>query len=292
MRGPVAAASDPPPEASRAAAPAAALAAPALGSLLDALSDVRTVELQLSLPVRDRRPASDALGLDALEPEISEIAFVDTPDLSLLRGGVVVRARRTQDRPADLTVTLLWADPASLPPELRRLPGFRVDIDLRPRGYACSCSLEVPVSDRTMEALLSGDLPAYQVLTAHQRRLVSAHAPVDVATYGLAVLGPTHVLTHRLAAPGLKRGLVAERWFLPGGSRCLHLSARCKPAKVLRTATRVEAHLTARGVVPTPAPETTTRSALAALAGRPKPPGPPQPANTRRHGTAAGRSPA
>jgi hypothetical protein len=286
MPGPAAVAPDPP---SRTAAPAA-LTLPALGSLLDALSDVDRVELQVSLLDDDRRPAAAALGLDSLEAEVSEVAFLDTAQLSLLRAGIVLRTRRTQDQPASLQVTLLWCDPPSLSADLRRLPGFRVDLDARPTGFACSCSLETPVSDRTVAAVLAGDLPPYQVLTAHQRRLVSVHTPVDVATHRLAVLGPIHVLSHRLSPPGFRRGLVAEQWFLPGGTRRLHLAVPCRPAKVLKTLARVQAFLDQPRVRPTPANETTTRSALAALSGGIQPPGPRQPEIARRQGTATGRS--
>ena len=321
MPGPVAAAPEPPP--ARTGGASSPLAAPALGGFLEALSDLRTGERPLSLPADGRRPLADILGLDMHDAEISQVGFVDTPDLQLLRQGVVVRARRTQDRPADLTVTLLWADPAALPPAIRQLPGFRVDVDTRPTGFACSCSLEAPVSDRTMEDALEGRLSPWHLLTAHQRRLVSLHAPDAAdrtATDVPWLLGPIHVLSHRLAPDGLRRGLLAERWFLPDETRLVHLSSRCKPAKVLRTAGRLDAYLAANGVPPAPTSETTTRAALDALARGARPvtrgtieaapptgraPAPqseaqsqaqseaqpdPEPANTWRHGTAAGRS--
>jgi inorganic triphosphatase YgiF len=37
-----------------------------------------------------------ALGLDALDAQIRQVFFFDTPDLDLNRAGVVVRARRIQ----------------------------------------------------------------------------------------------------------------------------------------------------------------------------------------------------
>ena len=73
------------------------------------LSDVRAVELQVNLKESERRPVLGALGIDAQGAEVSQIVLVDSPGLELLRGGVVVSARRTQDRTGGVAVTLLLA---------------------------------------------------------------------------------------------------------------------------------------------------------------------------------------
>jgi hypothetical protein len=225
---------------------------------------VGTVGLHVNLLDSERRPVEGTLGLDNLEPEVSQVAFVDTPDLALLRGGVVIRARRTQDRAAGVAVTLLWADPAGLPPALRGLPGFTVEVDARPVGFACSCTVEVPVADRCIDDLLAGRVQVHQVLSTDQRWMLSTYDS-DVRT-GLTVFGPLYVLTHRLAPPGLRRGAAVERWYLPDDSRHLRLATQCTPGSLVRTTDLAGAHLRGLGVEPDPTKETATRAALVALA--------------------------
>lgn len=229
-------------------------------------SGVGTIQLQVSLKATEQMPANGSLGAEIRDVEVSQVAFMDTPDLALLRGGVVIRATRTQDMPAVLAVTLLWADPAGLPSTLRQLPGFTADVDVRRVGFACSCTLAVPVTDRRLDDLLVRRTSVRGILSGDQRRIVSLHVTARVPTDDLVVLGPLYVLTHRLSPPGLPHGLAVQQWFLPDGTHRLHLAAPAKRKKVVGTAERTAAYLRGLGVDPDPARETTSRSALVALA--------------------------
>src|SRR5262245_23852827 len=55
-----------------------------------------SVELKLTVPVSARSPAAASLGVDPLDAQIRQVYFFDTPDLTLNKAGVVVRARRVQ----------------------------------------------------------------------------------------------------------------------------------------------------------------------------------------------------
>ena len=54
------------------------------------------MELKLTVPSAHQRAAIGALGLDALDAQIRQVMFFDTPDLALDKAGVVVRARRSR----------------------------------------------------------------------------------------------------------------------------------------------------------------------------------------------------
>ena len=64
-----------------------------LAEIMSLLRGSDTVELKLTVPAAQQRDAIRALGLDALDAQIRQVIFFDTPDLALDRAGVVVRAR-------------------------------------------------------------------------------------------------------------------------------------------------------------------------------------------------------
>src|SRR5215218_7263235 len=77
-----------------------------------------TVELKLTVPAAQQRAAIRDLGLDALDAQIRQVIFFDTPDLALDRAGVVVRARRIQGRAGDAVIKLRLLDPDQIGPDV------------------------------------------------------------------------------------------------------------------------------------------------------------------------------
>jgi len=237
-----------------------------LAGLLAILPDVDSVELKLSVPDTDHRPVLRSLAIDSLDAEIRQVAFVETPDLRLFDAGLVVRARRTQRKPADLTVKLRPMLPADVPAGLRGLPGFKVEVDASPEGYTCSCSLTRETSDKRARALLAGERRLAEVLDDDQGGLVLARLPDGVGLDDLVVLGPLTLLKAKFAPADYPRRVVAELWFLPDGSRILELSTKCGPAEAFQVAAETKVFLAGHGLDLGAPQETKTRSALAALA--------------------------
>jgi hypothetical protein len=63
------------------------------------------------VPESDQRSAVSALEMDPIDAKIRQVFFSDTPDLTLYRHGVVVRARRAQGNAHDTVVKLRPVDP-------------------------------------------------------------------------------------------------------------------------------------------------------------------------------------
>ena len=84
-----------------------------------------TVELKLTIAESEQRSALQALEIDPLEAQIRQVFFLDTPDLMLNQAGVVVRARRVQNKGDDSVVKLRPVDPQALPKEFRTLAVVR-----------------------------------------------------------------------------------------------------------------------------------------------------------------------
>jgi hypothetical protein len=102
-----------------------------------------------------------------------------------------------------------------------------------------------------------------------ERSFLAGHGPAGFELDGLAVLGPTFVLTSVFTAdtpgtPGAPgRRMVAEMWLYPDGSRILELSTKCLPAQAFQVAAETRACLSGRGIAIGGPQQTKTRAALA-----------------------------
>src|SRR4051812_8975905 len=250
-----------------ATATAPAFSGEQLGELLRLLKESDSVELKLTVPESHQRSTVVALGMDPLEAQIRQVVFFDTPDLTLDKHGVVVRARRVQGKGDDSAVKLRPLDPARLPARLRRSAAFRVEVDALPGGFVCSGALKGALRPTDVRAALAGERPLRKLFSKEQRAFFAEHAPDGLRLDDLAVLGPILVLKLRFTPPELGRRMVAEMWAYPDGSRVLELSTRCATTEAFQVAAEARAFLAARGVDLTGEQQTKTRKALEYFAG-------------------------
>ena len=233
-----------------------------LSELLHILEHVDSVEIKLSVPDANRRSAVSALGMDPLDAQIRQVVFFDTPDLTLDKHGVVVRARRVQGKPGDSIIKLRPVVPETLPEPLRRSPAFGVEVDAMPGGYVCSASMKGQVDQAHVKEVMNGARPIRKLFTKEQRALYAAHAPEGLELDDLSALGPINVLKLKFTPEGFARKLVAELWMYPDGSRILELSAKCTPPEAFQMAAELRAFLGQRGVDLEGEQQTKTRAAL------------------------------
>jgi len=221
-----------------------------------------SVELKLTVPEHDHASTVSALGMDPLEAQIRQVFFFDTPDLTLDKAGVVVRARRVQGKGDDSVVKLRPVVPGELPSELRNSPSFRVEVDALPGGFVCSGALKRPLRATAVRSTLAGERPLRKLFSKEQRAFYAAHAPEGIGLDDLSVLGPIFVLKGRLEPEELGRRVVAEMWLYPDGSRVLELSTRCETNEAFQVAAEARAFLTKSGVDLSGEQQTKTRKAL------------------------------
>ncbi len=229
---------------------------------LELAKDSDSVELKLTVPEHDHASTVSALGMDPLEAQIRQVFFFDTPDLTLDKAGVVVRARRVQGKGDVAVVKLRPVVPGELPSELRNLPSFRVEVDALPGGFVCSGALKRPLRATAVRSTLAGDRPLRKLFSKEQRAFYAAHAPEGIGLDDLSVLGPIFVLKGRLEPEELGRRVVAEMWLYPDGSRVLELSTRCETNEAFQVAAEARAFLIKSGVDLSGEQQTKTRKAL------------------------------
>ena len=233
-----------------------------LAELISLAKGADSVELKLTVPVSDRSRGAAALGVDPLDAQIRQVYFFDTPELTLNKAGVVVRARRVQQKGDDTVVKLRPVVPDQLPEELRRSPNFGVEVDAMPGGFVCSGSMKRALKTPDVRDAVFGNRPIRKLYSKEQRALYAAHAPDGLALNDLSILGPITVLKLKFAPEGYARRLVAELWFYPDNSMILELSTKCAPSEAFQVAAETRAFLTQRGVDLTGEQETKTKKAL------------------------------
>jgi len=233
-----------------------------LPRLLSLIKDSDSVELKLTVPESHQRSTVVGLGMDALEAQIRQVFFFDTPDLALDHAGVVVRARRIQGKGDDSVVKLRPVVPAELPAELRQSENFNVEVDAMPGGFVCSGSLKRALGPSEVRDAVAGRQAIGKLFSKEQRRFFRAHAPDGIDLDSLTILGPIFVLKLRFTPEELGRRLVAEMWLYPDGSRVLELSTKCATREAFQVAAEVRAFLTGSGVDLSGEQQTKTRKAL------------------------------
>jgi hypothetical protein len=238
-----------------------------LAELLDLVKGADSVELKATIPDTDQRSTIAALGMDALDAQIRQVFFFDTPDLLLNQAGVVARARRVQGREGDTVVKLRPVVPEALPADARRSKDFGVEVDAMPGGYVCSASMKGKASNADVREAVTGKRPLRKLFTKEQRAFLAAHAPDGLGLDDVRVLGPIFVLKAKFDAPALGRKAVAEIWLLPDGSRILELSTKCPPEEAFQVGIETRARLESLGLDLSTEPQTKTKAALEFFAG-------------------------
>ena len=233
-----------------------------LQKLVALIKDVDSIELKLTVPEPAQLTTVRALGLDALQAQIRQVFFFDTPDLALDAQVLVVRARRSQKKGDDSVVKLRPVVPSELPKDLRRSPGFGVELDASPEGYVCSGSLKgVPTEGDVRKAAL-GKRAVRKLFSKDQQAVYAEHAPEGLALDDLTILGPLFVLKLKNSPEGFDGRLVTEMWLYPDGSRILELSTKCEPSQAFDAAAGLRAYLASRGIDLGSEQQTKTRTAL------------------------------
>jgi hypothetical protein len=232
-----------------------------LTELLGLIEGADSVELKLTVPTSDHQTAIGALHIDPLDAQIRQVFFFDTPDLSLSKAGVVVRARRVQGKGDDSVVKLRPVVPDQLSKKLRKTEGFGVEVDAMPGGFVCSASMKSAAQADVRETLLEGR-PLHNVFSKEQQAFFAECAPDGIALDDLSVLGPIFVLKLKFTPEELQRRLVAEMWLYPDNTRILELSTKCPPAEAFLAAAEARVFLTNKGVDLSGEQETKTRKAL------------------------------
>jgi hypothetical protein len=230
--------------------------------LLRLMKQADSVELKLTVGDTAIRSTADALRMDPLQGEIRQVVFFDTPDLTLSKAGVVVRARRFQGGGGDTVIKLRPVEPETLSPEIRKSTSVKVEVDAMPKGFVCSASMKGKTTADDVRDVILQKMKIRDLFTKNQRAFYKAHAPDGLKLAQLSVLGPINLMKLQFEPDGLKRKFVAELWMYPDGSRILELSTKASHEDAFDVAAEARAFLEKKGLDLTAEQQPKTNRAL------------------------------
>ena len=207
-----------------------------------------SVELKLTIPAEITGLRSSLSEWTRSSAQIRLVSFFDTPDLTLNKAGLVVRARRVRGvrttpssscgrwspttSPSTFASRRTWSSNRR---DARRLRLLGVDEGAARHGRRPPLHL--------------GERPRRKLFTKEQRAFYDQHAPEGLAIEDLALLGPIFVLKLKFKPEGAaKRKMVAEMWLYPDGARILELSTKCAPDQMFQVANEVRGYLASKGI--------------------------------------------
>ena len=233
-----------------------------LQKVLALLSGADSVELKLTLLEGRRAGVARTLGIDAMDAQIRQVFFFDTPQLDLNSAGVVVRARRRQNEMGDTVIKIRPVDPGDLSSDLRADPEFGVEVDAMPGGYVCSASFKGAADNAEIREVAGGGGKVRKLFSKGQRAFYEEHAPAGVELDDLQILGPILTLRVKFQSEGYKRPMVGEMWLYPDGSQVIELSTKTKPSEAFQAGVEWRGFLESKDIDISGEQQTKTKIAL------------------------------
>jgi hypothetical protein len=213
-----------------------------LPEVLDAGVAVDRVELKVLLD-GEFESALSVLGREVNPPQVRRLHYLDTPDLALLRRGVIVRARATAGVGDEVVVKLRHRRP-----DMQRLTrGLALELDALPTEAAWAASLRRGLRAGHVRRVIDRRGPSRHLLGRAQRTLLRSAVGDDVDLEGLVSVGPVDVVRLTSGRSGDRIGI--ESWTLPDSSRILELFAKCSPARSPAVADQVRTLIAEHGLV-------------------------------------------
>ncbi len=230
-------------------------------SMIDQLVGIPSVELKMNVPA-DQRMRLSGLRLDAMEGILREVYFFDTPDLTLFRNGVVVRARRTQAADDDTVVKLRPAVPDQLPRKVRESKNLKIEMDVTRSSYIVSASLKGVREPGLVRKTVSDKRPLDRLFTKEQRAFFADHAPEGAGWGDLVPLGPVLVVKLKFTPKGMPSKAVIEQWHYPGEVPLVEMSTKATPQSLIEVAASWRRFIREQGLTASGPQDPKTRKAL------------------------------
>lgn len=229
-----------------------------LDRMFTLVREVGQVELKFTVAEESHDAVRTLLGVGV--ERVRNVYYLDTPDLTLRRHGVLARVRGGEG-PNDSVVKLRPIDPDRVPGPMRRCEDFTVEVDVTPDSFICSGALKRRLRRNSVERAVEGRDRLRTLFSDDQVALLDSRLPDRISVNDLDALGPVevHRTRPRDGEPG--DGLELQEWLYPDDSRLLEVSTRCTSTDLLQTALDAKAlldrhRITQSGPCPTKADTT------------------------------------
>jgi len=200
----------------------------AVGKLV---AGVDAIEVKATIPDHQIDAALARYDLTVDNDEERYIYFFDTPQLDLLKAGIIARARRVLGEQHDSTVKFRPVTPTEVGKEWRDLDGFKLEADASEKGVVKSASLTMPVAKGLVKKVAAGEKPIEAVFTKEQEDFLHAVGGQRIDFESLAVFGPLQAHRWKFEDPACPWRITAELWKREDGARLMEVSIKSPVAQ-------------------------------------------------------------
>lgn len=200
------------------------------GKVAFEVAGAEAIEIKATVAEHQIDGALARFKLSADNDEERFIYFFDTPALTLLDAGIIVRARRVVGDQHDSTVKFRPVIPAEVAKKWRKFRDFKIEADASETGFVKSASFSMPVEKGAIKRVANGGTPIAAVLAREQQKFIASMAGRAVDFAALSVLGPLRAQRWSLDDPACPWPITVELWKREDGERLLEASIRA-PAK-------------------------------------------------------------
>jgi hypothetical protein len=196
------------------------------GRVARALSGAEAIEIKVTVPQHQIRPALKRFGLTVDNDEQRYIYFFDTPSLDLMKAGVIVRARRVVGDAHDSTVKFRPVVPEKVSRKWTKYRDFKIEADASEKGLAKSASFSMPVASGLIKRVATGKRSIQKLFTPEQQAFLKEMTGRDIDFSKLAVLGPITAYRWRFETPACPWPISAELWRREDGALLVEASIK------------------------------------------------------------------
>ena len=226
------------------------------------MAGMDAVEIKVTIRPDQELRAERAMQVNEDTADIRLVYFYDTPDLDLLKAGIVLRARLVKGDADDSTVKFRPVGATALLKDWQRLEGFKLEADCVGDHIVCSASLTEIQQRDEIDEVAKGKRAIDKLFSKQQERFLSEfhNGPVDFGK--LCVMGPIRVLRWKLKHETFPHELTVEEWRLHNGDDLVEVSIKVLPDKAAQAREAFDKHLLKLRLDPQGPQETKTRTAL------------------------------
>ena len=227
-----------------------------------AMAAMDAVEIKLTIRSDQELLAERAMAVEEDEADLRLVYFFDTPDLDLLKAGVVLRARLVKGDADNSTVKFRPVEAACVPEDWQQLDGFKLEADWVGDHEVCSASLTALQERDEIDEVAEGKRAIGKLFSKDQERFLSEFYKGPVGFGQLRVMGPVRVLRWKPEHETFGHERTLEEWRLPNGEDLVEVSIKAHPDEALRAREEFDAHLRELGLDPEGGQDTKTSTAL------------------------------
>jgi hypothetical protein len=185
-----------------------------------------TIEVKATIPDAQIEKALLRYNLTVDNDEERYIYFFDTPQLDLLKAGVIARARRNVGKQHDTTVKFRPVVPSEVFKDWIKFEGFKLEADASEKGVVRSASLTMPVEKGLIKRVAAGKNGIGALFCKEQVEFLAAVGGQKVAFDTLIVYGPLQAHRWGFMDPACPWRITAELWRREDGAHLMEVSIK------------------------------------------------------------------